>query len=182
MARSPSRPRKKPRISANELALYMESSETARVGIIQRAAERPAYTVTRYQDARDAICTYPADLARNIKPLVAAEQILSSRASDPAERSLRQKDAKLSIEVLHAMQGMHNSVAPFSFSPAPKRQKKLMISGVEVSVHADLLVLGVGRDSDKNRSSRAQNDEGRCGIVDRERKKETHRAVCCNVS
>ena len=136
-------------MSANDLALYMESSETARIGIIQRALEQPAYTVIRYRDARDAIRAFLADPARNIKPLVIAEQALSHRSGDQSGSALRQEDARLSIEVLHAMQGMQNSVAPYSFTLAPARQKKLWIAGVEVSVHADLMVQGLGRDADK---------------------------------
>ena len=127
----------------------MESSDTARIGMIQRANAQPAYTVTRYQDARTAICAYLSDFARNINPLVAAETMLDNRANDPSEGPLRHEDARLSIEALHALQRMNNLVSPYTFGRAPARQKKLMISGVEVSVRADLLVYGVGPDADK---------------------------------
>lgn len=62
-----------------------------------------------------------------------------------SESSLRQDDALKSIEVLHAIQGMNNQLAQFAFAQAPARQGKLTLAGVEVSVHADMLVYGSAR-------------------------------------
>ena len=143
---SPSRSSPKPaRISVNDLALYMVSTETARMGIIRRAYTQPAYTVTRYKDVRAPIRSFLSDLSRNIKPLVDAENMLRQRTTDPSERALRQEDARLSIEVLRDIQGMGNHLGQYNFLLAPRQQNKLMISGVEVSVRADLLLHGQTR-------------------------------------
>ena len=99
-------PRKHPRISVNDLALYMVSSETARMTIIRRAKERPTYIATRYKDARNTICSFLADPIRNLSHLVTAEQMLDQRSKDASESCLRQDDARQSIKVLHAIQGI----------------------------------------------------------------------------
>ena len=145
---SPTR-RKDPRISVNELAHFMVATDTARMGIIQRAVEPKPYITTRYQDTRIPICAYLSDPHHHVNPLVSAEQMFVQRANDPSEKPLRREDAKLSIEVLRSIQRMRNEFAQYTFTSAPARQSSLNISGVEISVHADLLVYGVGRDSDR---------------------------------
>ena len=142
MASSSHPARKTPRISVNELASYMVSTDTARMSIIRRAHDPRTHTVTRYRDVRVPICSYLSDLSRNIKPLSDAEKILHQRATDPSASVMRQQDALLSIEVFNAIQGMGNRLGQYRFAPAPQRQNKLTISGVEVSVRADLLVHG----------------------------------------
>jgi hypothetical protein len=144
LARSPA-PRPTPRISANDLALYMVSSETARMGIIRRAKHPPTAPIIRYRDVRPAICAYLADPTRRVNPLVAAEEMFVQRAADTAESTLRQDDARQSIEVLHSIQRMANQLAQYDFSIAPQDQAKPHLSGVEVSIRADLLVRGVSR-------------------------------------
>jgi hypothetical protein len=80
-----------------------------------------------------------------VNPLVAAEQMLRQRSEDPSETTLRQDDARHSIEVLRALHGMANRLAPFDFHPAPQNQATLGLAGVEISVYADLLVHGTSR-------------------------------------
>lgn len=134
-----------PRISVNDLALYMVSSDTARIGIVRRAKNPQVPPIMRYRDARGAICSYLADLRRDLNPLVSAEEMFRQRMADPAESPLRQDDARQSIEVLHAVQRMRNQLAPFEFLAAPTEQGRLELGGVEVSVRADLLVHGASR-------------------------------------
>ena len=67
---------------------------------------------------------------------------MEQREADPASNAKRKEDASLTKEVLHAIQGMHNLLAGYDFHPAPARQNKLYIAGVEISVRADLLVHG----------------------------------------
>ena len=141
MARSPSRPR----ISANELALYMVSSETARMGIIRRAAEPQTYVTTRYKDVRAPIKTFLSDMSRRGNPLNDAEAMFQQRAEDPAESDLRQDDARQSIEVIRAVRNMANQLAGYQFVEAPHSQPKLVLSGVEISVRTDLWVYGNSR-------------------------------------
>ena len=145
MARLPSRSAKNPRMSVNDLALFMVSSDTARMGIIRRAREPRTHTVTRYKDARGPICSFLSDPLHNVKHLVDAEKMFEQRAIDPSVGTMRQEDALLSIEVLHAVQRMRNTLAQYMFLPAPGRQAKLKISGVDISVHADLLLHGQTR-------------------------------------
>ncbi|MFT0876458.1 hypothetical protein VRZ08_07835 [Rhodopseudomonas sp. G2_2311] len=129
----------------NDLALYMVSSETARIGIVRRAKAPQIPPIIRYRDARGPICAFLTDLRRDVNPLVVAEQMFTQRMSDPSESALRQDDARQSIEVLNAVQRMRNQLAPYEFVPAPADQNRLTLGGVEVSVRADLLVYGSSR-------------------------------------
>ena len=140
MPTPPSRRAKSPRISVNDLAQFMVSSDTARMGIIRRARDPRTHTVIRYKDVRDPIRSFLSDPHHNLNPLISAEAVLKQRSIDPAVSSMRQEDALLSIEVLDAIQRMGNRLAKYVFVAAPKKQPKLVISGVEVSVWADLLI------------------------------------------
>ena len=127
----------------------MVSSDTARLGIIRRSRNPQPPPIIRYRDARDPILVYLADRSRSVNPLVAAEQMLEQRAHDSSESSFRQEDARLSIEVLHAIQGMANKLGGFDFHSSPTRQPKLDVAGVEVSIRADLLVHATSRGVDQ---------------------------------
>jgi hypothetical protein len=118
MARAPIVERARPPVSVNDLALFMVSSDTTRIGIIRRAKNPQPPPIIRYRDARGPICTYLSDLNRRVNPLVTAEEMFRQRFEDPAESALRQDDARQCIEVLHAI--------------------RLQIAEVEVSVRADL--------------------------------------------
>src|SRR5260370_13919325 len=134
--------RAEPRISVNDLALYMVSSDTARIGIIRRAKNPQTPPIIRYRDVRGPIVAFLSDMRRDVNPLVSSEEMFRQRMSDNAESSLRQDDARNSIDVLHAVQRMRNQLAPFEFLPAPTTQRRLQLWGVEISVRADLLVHG----------------------------------------
>jgi hypothetical protein len=138
-----------PRISANDLALFMVSSTTAQLGIVKRAKSPIVPPIIRYKDARPAITAYLTDPARKLNPLVVADQMFQHRVADMSESSLRRDDAAKSIEVLQAIQGMQNQLASHSFTPAPAKQSKLALAGVEVSVYADMLVYGSAKGQDQ---------------------------------
>ncbi|WP_176086903.1 hypothetical protein [Martelella sp. HB161492] len=140
MARSPLQARQSPRISVNDLALYMVSSDTARMGIVRRAKYPQTPPIIRYRDVRSVLCQYLSDPLRPVNRLVDAEDIFQQRIDDPSIRDLARDDARHSIDVLHAIQGMQNQLASFDFHHAPQDQDKLEIAGVEVSVRADLLL------------------------------------------
>lgn len=133
-------PRPTPRITANDLALYMVSSDTARLGIIRRSKAPQAPPIIRYRDVRPVVTGFLSDDSRRVNPLTSAEQMFQQRAEDAAESALRQDDARNSIEVLHSIQAMTNQISPFTFRPGPQAQPKLNLGGVEVSVRADLFV------------------------------------------
>jgi hypothetical protein len=145
MTRPPIQERARPRITANDLALYMVSSDTARMGIIRRAKNPQIPPIIRYRDVRTPICSYLSDPSHRVQPLLAAETMLQQRADDPSTGPLQRDDATHSIEVLHAIQRMRNQLAGYDFQPAPKDQGKLNIAGVEISVRADCLVHGTSR-------------------------------------
>lgn len=120
----------------------MVSSDTARMGIIRRAADPQPYVTTRYQDARAALKAYLSDMARRGNPLREAETMFEQREADQSQSDLRRDDARQSIEVIQAVRSMDNQLARFNFVDAPHSQPKLNVSGVEVSVRADLWVYG----------------------------------------
>ncbi|WP_306025711.1 hypothetical protein [Oceaniradius stylonematis] len=145
MARQPATERTEPRISVNDLALFMVSSETARIGIIRRAKFPQAPPIIRYRDARRSICAYLADQNRSVNHLLVVEDTLRQRIDDPSTSPLMRDDAAHSIDVLHAVQGMQNRLAGYDFRVAPTQQAPLHLGGVTVSVRADLLVHGASR-------------------------------------
>lgn len=145
MAVSPKSPRATPRISANDLALYMVSSETARLGIVRRAKSPQTPPLIRYKDARPPIVAYLTDANRRVNPLTSAEEMFRQRADDRSQGPLRQDDALKSIEVLRSVHGMANRLAEYDFHAAPEKQPKLIMEGVEVSIRADMLVYGSTR-------------------------------------
>lgn len=115
------------------------------MGIIRRAKFPQQSPLTRYRDARTAICAYLTDPVRSVNPLAVAEAALRQRATDTSVGSLTRDDARLSLDVIAAIQGMNNQLRSFDFQPAPAEQPKLRIAGVEVSVRADMLVHGSTR-------------------------------------
>ena len=138
-----------PRISINDLAHFMVSSDTARMGIIRRSKHPPTAPIIRYSDVRAPICSFLTDIARQTKPLISAEEMFLQRSTDASQSTLRQDDARQSIEVIHALQRMQNRLATFDFVAPPVRQTKLVLAGVEISVRADLLVHGTSRGQDQ---------------------------------
>jgi hypothetical protein len=138
-----------PRISVNDLALFMVSSDTARIGIIRRAKHPQIPPIIRYRDVRPPLCHYLSDRLRSVNPLVTAEAMFIHRSQDSSESALRQDDARHSIEVLRAIQAMANQLAGFDFHAAPQNQPTLNMVSVEISVRADLLVHGTVRNREQ---------------------------------
>jgi len=139
MVRTPA-PRPTPRISVNDLALYMVSSDTARMGIIKRSKYPSVPLMIRYKDVRPVVSAFLSDIRRPVNLLVEAEEMFNQRAEDPAESSLRKDDAQKCVEVLHSIQRMANQLASYQFSRAQTRQPSLDLGGVEISIQADLIV------------------------------------------
>jgi hypothetical protein len=148
MGRSPI-VRATPRISVNELANFMVASFTAQMGIIRRSKHPPTAPIIRYGDVRSVICSFLTDPQRQLNRLVSAEETFLQRSTDASESTLRQDDARQSIEVLHAIQRMQNRLGPFEFITAPVRQAKLTLAEVEISVRADMLVHGASRNQEQ---------------------------------
>lgn len=120
----------------------MVSSDTARMSIIRRAYDPQTFVTTRYQDVRSVLRSYLSDISRRRNPLTDAARMFEQRAADSSLSSVKQDDARQSIEVIAALQAMQNQLAGYRFVEAPQSQPKVNISGVEVSVRADLWVYG----------------------------------------
>jgi len=127
----------------------MVSSDTARLGIIRRARAPNIPPIIRYKDARGPICAYLSDPIRNMNPLITGINTFQQRSVDPAETPLRQDDARQSIAVLEAVQGLSNQLGQYAFLQAPQSQPKLVLGGVEVSIRMDLFVHGTSRGQDQ---------------------------------
>jgi hypothetical protein len=136
----PTSERSDPRISVNDLALFMVSSDTMRLSIIKRNKFPKPPPLIRYRDVRPIVVAFLADIKRDIQIITKSESMFEQRKQDSSQSSLRQDDAKQSIEVLHALQGMQNKLNAYRFSAAPSNQADLLISGVRVSVRLDMLV------------------------------------------
>lgn len=120
--------------------MYMLATDTGRLGILKRSKFPSPSIVIRYRDVRPFICNYLADRSRNVNLLIDAEKLFEQKSEDPSCTTLMQNDAVNSIEVLWGIQKMSNKLGSFDFHLAPKKQPKLNISGVEISIYADLKV------------------------------------------
>lgn len=101
-----------PRISVNDLANFMVSSDTARKSIVKRAREpKKEFIVTRYSAARAPICKFLVDANHDPEVLREAERELSLRAVDANLGPMLRDDARKSIGVLREVQ-VHPVTAP----------------------------------------------------------------------
>ena len=123
----------------------MVSSHTAQIGIIKRSKFPNVPPLIRYKDVRPVVCGYLTDLRRDVQPLLIAENMFGQRAEDASQSTLRQDDARQSIEVLRALQGMSNRLAGIRFTTAPREQPYLHLSGVDVSARLDMFAHGSSR-------------------------------------
>jgi hypothetical protein len=140
MALSHIRVHVEPRITANDLARFMVSSDVVRLSIIRNSRETKDAMVVRYKYAREAITSFLTSVNRDSKILAVAEQMLEQRKNDTALPPFHRQDAALSLEALRSCRGMANLLGPIDFQPVAKRQKPIIIEGVEVSVNLNALV------------------------------------------
>ena len=75
--------------------------------------------------------------------------MFGQRAQDGSQGPLKQDDARQSIEVLRSLKSMSNQLAGTRFSGAPREQRTLMVSEVELSVRLDLFAHGASRGVDQ---------------------------------
>ena len=132
--------RPEPRITANELARFMVSGDTGRLGIIRRARESGTPPRTRYKDARATLCNALTDAASERRILREAKTLFDQRAHDSSQSAFIRDDAEKSLQVIKAYQDMRNQMAGYDYVPAPRRQPNLQLGGIEVSVSLDLLI------------------------------------------
>jgi hypothetical protein len=137
-------------MSANDLALYMESSETTKLSIIRRNKYPSALLVSSYQEAKKWIVKYLCDSGRDRQILVDATESFEQQARDPQTSEMRRDDANRSLRVLKAFWDSQNKLGlgKLSFTALPGKQLPLNISGVRVSITLDALSHAVARGED----------------------------------
>jgi hypothetical protein len=131
---------KEPRISANELARFIVSGDTGRIGIVRRAREKKSAIAVRYSDVRTAIAAAMCDPIKGAAIAANAYESFEQKASDTALSPWSREDAAKSLDVLDAYGLMKNSLAGFDFVPAPSQQPMLKLGGVIVSVSCDVVI------------------------------------------
>lgn len=119
----------------------MESSDTARMGIIRRARESTTPLRTRYSDVRQSLRGFLTDQRRRQGTLLAARQMFEQRSDDPSLSDFQREDARLSLDVLDSFDRMQNQLGGLNFEAAPSRMPMLNLAGVDISVNVDLLVV-----------------------------------------
>lgn len=144
------KPRAEPQISANDLALYLVSSDVGKLGIIRRNKYPSKHIVSPYQDCKRIITRFLADEARDRDALVAGieqfEQAIEESSTIPSKR----EDARRSIAAINAVLTGYNQLelGKITFRLAP-RLNPLLINGVRVSTNLDLLTSATSRGVDQ---------------------------------
>tara|TARA_R110000851_G_scaffold270099_1_gene422755 strand:- start:609 stop:1298 length:690 start_codon:yes stop_codon:yes gene_type:complete len=128
------------RLSANQLAKYMVSSETAKIGIIAEAKQEGNAKSIRYKDAREAVKGYLTSPNRDRRIIDAAINRFDQMSRDSTLTTFKRSDAQSSADALRAFETLKNQLGGFEYFAAPQRQPKLEIAGVEISTRLDLLI------------------------------------------
>lgn len=118
----------------------MVSTETGKIGIIKQAKSDSKAGAIRYKNAREAIKAHLTDVKRSRKPLNAAYDQMEQAKNDSALSTFARNDASASLDALDAFDVISNQLGGHDFLAAPKRQPKLILSGVSVNITLDLLV------------------------------------------
>ena len=119
----------------------MVSSDSTRLGIVERQKYPPEGIPKRYRDARPAIQSYLRSTSRSTNALDATERRLAQRAQDTSQSSQVRNDAEQSIEALREIR-LINELSRYEFVSAPRNHRPFSfdVNGVSVSGYVDLLV------------------------------------------
>jgi len=125
-----------PRLSANQLAEYLNATPNRRKGIVRDAKYPKTSIVARYDGAWNAITKYLCNDGRPSVDLVDAMERQTAREKKPGATPWVQQDARLSIEAIDAFMKSYNKLGltKLSCKPITGSQPKLSISGVDISV------------------------------------------------
>lgn len=132
--------RAEPQISANDLALYLVSSDVGKLGIIRRNKYPSKHVVSPYQDCKRWIARFLIDDARDRTILASGIEYFEQLAEDTSTITSKREDAKRSKTALEALFSAYNALelGKMTFRQAPKLAP-LMIKGVKVPTTLDLL-------------------------------------------
>jgi hypothetical protein len=134
-------PLKKPRISVNKLAEYVEASVARRKTIVQSAKYPPKVNTTRYSVAREIIIKYLS--SRNEQVLTDGITLLNNA---DVSTDFKKNDVANSISVLELVQLMElPELEDIQAEPWEEGNPLIEISGVDVSVNPDLFLSGTIR-------------------------------------
>jgi len=140
--------RTEPRISVNQLALYLVSGPARRRTIIECQKRPQTFQVTYYQPALDAIVPFVVNGMRDEAPLVAAIDDLyaKSPANDQEENRFESN-----MFAIASFLDSYKKLSLGNLRPEATRQsesRRIAIRGVQISVRPEIILCGVYR-SDK---------------------------------
>ena len=131
------KPEKKPRISVNKLAEYLEAISTRRRKIVEDAKYPEKFIVTRYKDARGVINNF---LSNNIDEEFVLDTIIEFENKE-SDTEFQEQDNRLSGESLESILEADISLLDgCEVSTYEDKNELIEISGVDISVNPDLLV------------------------------------------
>jgi hypothetical protein len=129
-----------PRISANELARFMVTGDTGRLGIIKRSREKRTSVAVRYSDVKDAISAAMCSPSTSKVLLASAYEVFQQKSRDTSLSVWSQEDSAKSLDVIDSFHAMKNQLAGYDFITAPTKQPALLIGGVSVAVSCDVII------------------------------------------
>lgn len=141
MPTSERRPREKARMSVNDLALYMVSSDTMKLSIIRRNKFPSNYVVLPYQDAKPWLVNFLTDPGRDKTKLAEGIEHFRHRAADSSLHETKRNDAVLCGRVLESFFGTYGTLGlgQMEFVRTPGKLAPLQIEGVDISIPLDLI-------------------------------------------
>lgn len=134
------KPRAEPQISANDLALYLVSTDVGKLGIIRRNKYPSKHIVTPYQEGKKWLVRFLTDDTRDRTTLASAITYFDQLIEDSSTLPSKVEDAKRTKAALNAFFGAYNELelGKLAFRAA-RRLNPLVINGVRVSTTLDLL-------------------------------------------
>lgn len=129
-----------PQISANDLALYMVSTETGKLSIIRRHKYPSKHVMLPYQNAKRWLSGFMADDLRDKVKLAMAIEHFEQIAGDGSYSISKREDARRSKQAIETFYSAYNEfdLAKLVCKAPPDRLPPLMIAGVKVNVTLDL--------------------------------------------
>lgn len=133
--------RDKPRISANDLALYMVSSATMQMSIIERNKYPSKFAILPYQDAKPWIVNFLSDPRRDKTRLAEGIDSFNKKAVDTSLPEGKRDDARLCAAALESFHTAYTALGlgQIEFARPPAKLDPLQIEGVAVSAPLDLI-------------------------------------------
>lgn len=139
-----------PRLSANQLAEYLNATPPRRKAIVRDAKYPKTSVVAQYDPAWKAITRFLCDNARPLPDLVEAMEKQKAREKKFGASTWVQRDARLSIEAIDAFMKSQNKLGlpKITCKPVNGAQPKLSIAGVDISVALDATTHRKGKDDE----------------------------------